>query len=72
MTWEEAFVAMSVALDATVDEAVATLDQPFATQSSEIVRGLRGDTRAGRAYTLATALAEISRELEQLEVAWPS
>ncbi len=68
MTWEEAFVAMSVAFDVTVEEAVATLDAPHATHGSEIVRGLRSDTRSARAYALATALAEIARELEEMEI----
>ena len=66
--WEEAFVAVSVALDVKVDDALSALADSSLVRASEIVRGLRGESKGARAYALAKALATVARELERMEL----
>jgi|HubBroStandDraft_4_1064222.scaffolds.fasta_scaffold947273_2 hypothetical protein len=67
-TWEEAFVAVSAALDGTVEEAVHALGDAGMLRASDLVRGLRGEAKATRAYALATALADVATELVRMEL----
>jgi len=67
-TWEEAFVAVTVALDGTLDDAASALGDGGMVRASDVVRGLRGETKGSRAYALATALADVAKALEEMEL----
>jgi hypothetical protein len=76
--YERAFVATTVALGGTVDEALAavpeqmpeTMRMPDAPLSpdplAELVAGLRAPARATRAAALATALRDVLIATEEL------
>jgi hypothetical protein len=66
--WEEAFIATTLALEGTLDEAAAALGEAGMRHASELVRGLRSETKGTRAYALATALADVARELARMEL----
>ncbi len=66
--WEEAFVAMNAALDGTLDEASSALGDGGMMRASEIVRALGAETRGARAFALATALADVAKALEEMEL----
>jgi mannose/cellobiose epimerase-like protein (N-acyl-D-glucosamine 2-epimerase family) len=67
--WENAFVAMSVALGVSVDEARASLDDAALARVEPLVRRLRHPTREGRAKALATGLAHIMLAIEKTRLA---
>lgn len=60
-TWKRSFVATTVALGGTVDEALDYLadDAQSDASTTQLVAGLRGTQRAGRAAALATAVRDI-------------
>lgn len=67
--WESAFVAMSVALGASVDEACASLDDAALARVETLVERLRHDTREVRARALAAGLAHITLAIEKARLA---
>jgi hypothetical protein len=71
-TWEEAFVAVTLALDGTLEDATSALGEAGTRRASDLMRGLRGETTSTRAYALATVLAEVASDLARLELKWES
>ncbi len=67
--WENAFVAMSVALGASVEEACASLDDAGRARVEPLVRRLGHPTRDGRARALAIGLAPIAIAIEKARLA---
>jgi hypothetical protein len=67
--WENAFVAMSVALGVSVEEACASLDDGALARAEPLVRRLGDGTRAERARALAAALAHIAVAIEEAKLA---
>jgi hypothetical protein len=63
--WEAAFVAMSVALGASVDEAFASLDPAAAARAEGFARALAHPAREARAKALAAGLARIAVAIEK-------
>jgi hypothetical protein len=67
-TWEEAFVAVTAALEGTLDDAADALGDGGMVRASDVVRGLRSEAKGARAYALATALADVAKALEEMEL----
>jgi hypothetical protein len=67
--WENAFVAMSVALGASVDEACLSLDDAARARAEALLRGLAHEVREGRAKALAAGLAQVTIAIEQMRLA---
>ncbi len=72
--FDRAFVATSVALGATLDDALSALDQDEAPQTmrmisgmsiESLVAGLRAPTRPERARTLALAVHEVLSAVDE-------
>ncbi|MFO0734729.1 MAG: hypothetical protein U0270_02570 [Labilithrix sp.] len=73
--FDRAFVATSVALGATLDEALAALGREDeapetirlvpATSAAELVAGLRAPTRPERAKALALAVHEVLQAVDE-------
>ncbi len=68
--WEGAYVATSVLLGASADEAAAALDSAGAAHAAVVLLALRSTSRATRAKQLAVAVAEIARDLDEAKLAW--
>ena len=64
-SWETSFLAMSVALGATVDEASSALGDAGIARASELIHALADPSRANRARALAVAIAEIAVDIER-------
>lgn len=79
MTFDRAFVATTVALGGTLDEALACLDRDAAAPEtmrlipahglSDLVAGLRAPTRPARAQALALALHEVLTAVDEGKLA---
>jgi hypothetical protein len=67
--WEAAFVAMSVALGASVDQACASLGEEAAAKVAPYARTLVSPSREARAKALATGLARIALAIEEARLA---
>jgi hypothetical protein len=67
--WEAAFVAMSVALGASVDEAFASLDLVAASRAEAFKKALTNSAREVRAKALAAGLAHIAVAIERARLA---
>lgn len=63
--WENAFVAMSVALGVPVDETRASLEGAALARAEPLIRRLGGGTREGRARALASGIAHIAIAIEK-------
>jgi hypothetical protein len=63
--WENAFVAVSVALGATPEEASAALDESVRGRVSSLVQALAQPTREARAKALASGLARVALAIEK-------
>lgn len=70
MDWQVAFVAMSVALGESQDEALASLGSNADGVSTEL--HLRSENRLQKAKALAAALGAVAIEIERAEEAWAS
>lgn len=58
--WKKSFVATTVALGYTVDEATAALGtEPLTGSAAELALGLRAEQRPARAAALGKALRDI-------------
>jgi hypothetical protein len=66
--WQHAFVATSVALGVSVDDAVSALDEPHVVEA--LVHLLKMGTREARARAIAQHLAPVATELEAMEATW--
>jgi hypothetical protein len=67
--WENAFVAMSVALGATPEEAIAGLEESARGRVAPLVQALAQPTREARAKALAGGLARIAVAIEKARLA---
>jgi hypothetical protein len=67
--WEAAFVAMSVALGARVEEACLLLDAGAAARASPFARALANTEKHERAKALAVGLARIAVAIERARLA---
>ena len=75
MTFDRAFVATTVALGGTLDEALVALDKQDTAPETlrlvpanglpELVAGLRAPTRAERARALALAIHEVLASVDE-------
>ena len=68
--WEPTFLAVSIALGESLDDAVGALGERAAACGS-LPERLRTESREMRARAIAEQLAPIAVDLEQLEIAWP-
>lgn len=79
MTFDRAFVATTVALGGTLDEALALLDKNDEAPETlrlipanglpELVAGLRAPTRPARAQALALAIHEVLAAVDEGKLA---
>jgi hypothetical protein len=67
--WENAFVATSMALGVSLDEACVSLDAAALARTESLVRRLGHATRDGRARALAAGLAPIALAIERTRLA---
>jgi hypothetical protein len=67
--WEGAFVAMSVWLGASVEEALASLDAEAAGRVEGFAESLVHLTREARAKALALGLARVAMAIEAARLA---
>ena len=63
--WQNAFVATSVALGVSVDDAASSLEEPHIVEG--LVHLLKMGTREARARAIAQHLAPVASELEAME-----
>jgi hypothetical protein len=66
--WEVDFVAVSVALGEPMPQVVESLGAAGAMRAGEIVHTLQARAKTARAIALATALAEVWKDLEGMEL----
>jgi len=66
--WQHAFVATSVAIGVSVDDAISALDDASAVQA--FASTLKTGTREARARAIAQQLAPVASELEAMEATW--
>ena len=66
--WEVDFVAMSVALGEPLSAVVEALGPEGVLRAGDLVPTLHGRTKSTRALALATALAEVLTDLEEMEL----
>jgi hypothetical protein len=64
--WQSAYVAVTVAVGDSVDEAVASLREPLSVEAHETVHGLRSDHREGRVRALARAISEVALAVDSM------
>jgi hypothetical protein len=67
--WESAFVAMSVALGASAEEASTALDEGARGRVASLVQALSHPVRETRAKALASGLARIAIAIEKARLA---
>jgi hypothetical protein len=67
--WESAFVAMSVALGASPEEASSSLGEEARRRVAPLVQALGQPTREGRAKALASGLARVALAVENARLA---
>lgn len=70
MSWESAFVAMSVALGEDADAARASLDAAGAAGVASLAAALKAESRATRAQALARELGPILAAVEKVGITW--
>ena len=66
--WQHAFIATSVAIGVSVDDAASGLDDPHAVEG--LIHLLKMGTREARARAIAQHLAPVAAELEAMEATW--
>jgi hypothetical protein len=69
--WQLSFVAMSLAVGESLDDALAALGDD-SVSASPFVAALRSASRDTRARALAEQLAPIAADIEALELMWPA
>jgi hypothetical protein len=68
MSWQNAFIATSVALGVPVKEAASALEDPHVVEG--LIHLLAMGTREARARAIAQHLAPVATELEAMEATW--
>jgi hypothetical protein len=70
VTWEAAYVAMSVAIDVPVDDAMTALDDAakLRAKANANVRALSSKVKMDRAKALAAELLPIMRSIDELAI----
>jgi hypothetical protein len=68
MSWQDAFLATSVAIGVSVDDALEALNETDSTAS--LARTLRTASREARARAMAQHLASVAAELDAMEATW--
>jgi hypothetical protein len=68
MSWQNAFIATSVAIGVSVDDAASALDDPHVVEG--LIHLLKMGTREGRARAIAQHLAPVAAELDAMEATW--
>lgn len=66
--WQHAFVATSVALGVSVDDAASALEDPHPVEG--LIHSLKMGTREARARAIAQHLAPVAAEIEAMEATW--
>ena len=69
MSWQLAFLATSVAIGESVDQAVAALGDEK-TRAAALEATLRSGAREARARAMAQHLAPVVAELDAMEATW--
>ena len=69
MSWQAAFVATSVAIGESLDDALASLGEE-AQRIGAVESTLRSGSREARARALARELAPVVAELDAMEATW--
>ena len=64
ITWQPAFVAGTVALGGTPEDARASLGAAAALEARELLGHLEQPDRARRAHALATVIAAVAADVE--------
>jgi hypothetical protein len=67
--WEGAFVAVSVSLGASVEEALASLDAKATGRVESFAKSLVHPVREARAKVLASGLARVAMAIEAARLA---
>jgi hypothetical protein len=67
-SWETSFLAMSIALGASETDASSGLEPEGRARASGLVGALEDPSRANRARALASAIAAIVVDLEQMRL----
>ncbi len=70
--WRKSFVATSVAIGTSVDDALAALEgsSPERAYLDDLTRGLRASSRTTRAQALAGALGETMLAVDRMTLAF--
>lgn len=63
--WEPSFIAVTVLVGGTVEDALAALPEGAAARVEPLVDRLRAPTRAARATALAEVARDIALEIER-------
>jgi hypothetical protein len=66
--WKRSFIATTVALGGSVDDALAAMDTPDA-QASDLVDRLKTAQRATRAAAVGAAALEITKAIAEVTLA---
>ncbi len=66
--WQHAYLATSVAIGVSIDDALGGLDDPRAVEP--LASALKTGTREARARAIAQHLAPVATELEAMEATW--
>jgi hypothetical protein len=69
LSWQDAFVAVTVAMGDSVEDARASLGHEGAAVASALARSLSQEDRKLRLSMLATALAAITADVEDARLA---
>jgi hypothetical protein len=64
--WEEAYLAMSIAIGETREAALASLGAHEAANVDKLVRALSAPAKIDRARALASALVELARDIASM------
>ena len=67
--WQNAFVAMSVAMGEPLDDALAALGED-AESVAALASALRSESREKRARAMAQHLAALAADLDAMEATW--
>lgn len=64
--WERSFLAMSLLVGSTADEAIAALPDDAEARTADVTRALRDPSRAVRAQAIAAGAQDIARAIEEV------
>lgn len=69
MSWERAFVAVSITLGEPAEAVFGALDEAGRLHVSELARLVAGGDRNARARGIAAVLAELARDADAMGIA---